>query len=57
MKTVATITAIAVALCPIALQAQSAGTPPTVAAPAPRGAPRLIVAISVDQFSADLFAQ
>ncbi len=32
--------------------------PATVAtAPAPKGPPRLIVAISVDQFSADLFAQ
>lgn len=29
----------------------------TIAAPAPQGPPRLIVAISVDQFSADLFAQ
>ncbi len=35
---------------------KSAGAAP-VAAPAPKGPPRLIVAISVDQFSADLFAQ
>ncbi|MBC2670705.1 alkaline phosphatase family protein [Novosphingobium piscinae] len=34
-----------------------ASAPPPVAAPAPVGPPRLIVAISVDQFSADLFAQ
>ncbi|MDE2410847.1 MAG: alkaline phosphatase family protein [Sphingomonadales bacterium] len=37
----------------------SSGEPPrsVSAAPAPKGPPRLIVAIAVDQFSADLFAQ
>ncbi|MFZ3483262.1 alkaline phosphatase family protein [Sphingomonas sp. 3-13AW] len=40
------------------LHAQDAAPPPAVpAAPAPTTRPKLIVAISVDQFSADLFAQ
>ena len=47
--------------CTLALSAcagTAAKTPQTVAeAPAPVGPPRLIVAISIDQFSADTFAQ
>ena len=42
----------------VPLHAQDAAPPPAVpAAPAPTTPPKLIVAISVDQFSADLFAQ
>lgn len=43
----------------LAQQAVTPPAPPPVSAPvsAPRTAPKLIVAISVDQFSADLFAQ
>ena len=37
--------------------AQQAKPPAAASAPAPRTPPKLIVAISVDQFSADLFAQ
>lgn len=53
-------------LAPLALVAALAVSAPALAqeapvaaasAPAPQGEPRLIVAISVDQFSADLFAQ
>ncbi len=52
-------------LAPLALIAALAVSAPALAqevpapsaAPAPQGEPRLIVAISVDQFSADLFAQ
>nr|WP_156363881.1 alkaline phosphatase family protein [Sphingomonas sp. Leaf357] len=50
---------IAITLAGTAVFAQSAPAPaPTPApAPAPRGAPKLIVVVSVDQFSADLFGE
>ncbi|MEG8038074.1 alkaline phosphatase family protein [Sphingomonas sp. LR60] len=48
----ALLTTAAIAL-PVAAQTAT----PTAAATAPQGKPKLIVAISVDQFSADLFAQ
>jgi predicted AlkP superfamily pyrophosphatase or phosphodiesterase len=54
VKTLASIAAIAIALVTAPIQAQE--TPPAPVA-APRTAPKLIVAISVDQFSADLFAE
>ncbi len=46
---------IAASLAAPAMAQTAAG--PVAATPAPRAAPKLIVAISVDQFSADLFAQ
>jgi predicted AlkP superfamily pyrophosphatase or phosphodiesterase len=45
-------TSLALSAC-----ASASGRTPAAAAPAPKGPPKLIVAISVDQFSADLFAQ
>lgn len=58
MKAFAAALLASVVALPIAAQTAPAPTP-TVAPPAaaPRTPPRLIVAISVDQFSADLFAQ
>jgi predicted AlkP superfamily pyrophosphatase or phosphodiesterase len=54
--------AFLLATLPLALLAAPAGAQPQASAPAPapalpRAKPKLIVAISVDQFSADLFAQ
>jgi predicted AlkP superfamily pyrophosphatase or phosphodiesterase len=49
------IAALLLAAAPAA--AQQAAPPPAPVATAPTSPPRLIVAISVDQFSADLFAQ
>jgi predicted AlkP superfamily pyrophosphatase or phosphodiesterase len=50
--------AAALALLPAApLAAQEAPAPAAPAAPAPAGRPSLVVVISVDQFSADLFAE
>jgi len=51
---------LALALCATLIGcAPGASKPPATAAsaPAPQGPPRLVVAVSVDQFSADLFAQ
>ena len=49
--------ALAVALAGCGAPPPKSASAAPVAAPAPKGPPRLIVAISVDQFSADLFAQ
>lgn len=51
----AAIAAMALPLVPVA--AQDAAPSPAVSQTVPAGAPRLIVAISIDQFSGDLFAQ
>jgi len=60
-KTILLAAAAALALAPFAVQARRAPVrAPAAAAPAAvpaKGPPRLIVAIAVDQFSADLFAQ
>ena len=55
MKRLASIATLAAIALSAPLQAQE--TPPPSAAAAPRTPPKLIVAISVDQFSADLFAE
>ncbi|CAN5877165.1 alkaline phosphatase PhoY [soil metagenome] len=59
MKILVSIAALAIALWAAPSQAQEtpAPTPAPALAPAPRKAPKLIVTISVDQFSADLFAE
>lgn len=56
MKSLASIVALATAMIAAPACAQDAPTAPP-AAPAPQGPPKLIVAISVDQFSGDLFAE
>ncbi|KQT33383.1 alkaline phosphatase [Sphingomonas sp. Leaf412] len=56
MKALAALLATVVAV-PAAAQTQAAATAPAPAPAAPLPAPKLIVAISVDQLSADLFAQ
>ena len=53
MKSLASIVTLAAAMIAAPTCAQEA--PP--APPAPKGPPKLIVVISVDQFSADLFAE
>ncbi|WBH17244.1 alkaline phosphatase family protein [Sphingomonas radiodurans] len=53
----ALLASIALPLTTAPAAAQEAPPPPAAIAPAPRTPPKLIVAISVDQFSADLFAQ
>ena len=58
MRRFAAPIALAAALALSACAGTTAKTPASVAeAPAPKGPPRLIVAVSVDQFSADTFAQ
>ena len=57
MKIAAMFFAFPLALVTPGAQAQDATAPAPAAAPAKRPAPRLIVVISVDQFSADLFAE
>ena len=64
MKTVAAIAApiaLAVALAGTAMPLLAQTAPPRIAAPtapvAPKGPPKLIVVISVDQYSADLFGK
>ncbi|HEX8191975.1 MAG TPA: alkaline phosphatase family protein [Allosphingosinicella sp.] len=57
LKHAAILLSLAFAAAPAAALAQAAPATQDQAAPAPQGPPRLIVAISVDQFSADLFAQ
>ena len=57
MKTVATLFAAALALVTVNAAAQDSAAPVSAPAAPARTAPKLIVAISVDQFSADLFAQ
>ncbi len=60
MKSIATIFAATLAMVTGNVHAQDASAPvsaPAAPATAPVAAPKLIVAISVDQFSADLFAQ
>jgi predicted AlkP superfamily pyrophosphatase or phosphodiesterase len=57
MKIAATLFAGALAIVTPAALAQDAPAPVTPAAQAAKAAPKLIVVISVDQFSADLFAE
>jgi predicted AlkP superfamily pyrophosphatase or phosphodiesterase len=57
-KAAVVLAAMALPLGPNAAQARPAKPAPVAAAAAaPQGPPRLLIAISVDQFSADLFAQ
>ena len=57
VKILVSIAALAIALWAAPIQAQETPAPAPAPAPAPRKAPKLIVTISVDQFSADLFAE
>ncbi|MBX9861008.1 MAG: alkaline phosphatase family protein [Sphingomonas sp.] len=57
MKIAATLFASALALVTPAALAQDVPAPSAPAAPVAKPAPKLIVVISVDQFSADLFAE
>ncbi len=58
MRRIVAPVAIALSLALSACAGSSANSPATTAsAPAPVGPPRLIVAVSIDQFSADTFAQ
>ena len=58
MRRIVAPVAIALSLALSACAGSSANAPATTAsAPAPVGPPRLIVAVSIDQFSADTFAQ
>ena len=58
MRRIVTPIAIALSLTLAACAGTSAKGPASVAEePAPKGPPRLIVAVSIDQFSADTFAQ
>jgi len=59
VKSLASIAVIATTLIAMPIQAQDApaAPPPSATAGAVRQPPKLIVAISVDQFSADLFAE
>jgi len=56
MKSLVSIVALATAVIAAPVRAQEA-PPAAPSAPAPKGAPKLIVTVSVDQFSADLFAE
>lgn len=59
LKTVAALLLASAALPALAQPTATSGpaATPTAPAPAPAGAPKLIVAIAVDQFSADLFSE
>ena len=59
MKTLTRYAAAALACTApmVPLAAQEASPAPVVSQQVPAGAPKLIVAISIDQFSADIFAQ
>jgi predicted AlkP superfamily pyrophosphatase or phosphodiesterase len=57
LKPAAFLLGLALASAPAAAQSAAAQRAAPSEAPAPQGPPRLIVAISVDQLSADLFAQ